>query len=82
MVERVVIGTLHHAEGEGKDHVRTEFKPGDVIETDELGLSEEDVARMDENGIFRARRDNANGDSETRRTSRRRPRRSDSSDEL
>lgn len=56
MVERVVVNKLVYGDEDGH---RIEFNPGDVIDTDELGMSEEDVARLDEQRLFRARMDTA-----------------------
>lgn len=54
MVQRVVIGAMVHGYENGE---RLELNPGDVIDTDDLGLDEEEVAKLDASGAFRARRD-------------------------
>jgi len=82
MVERVVVNKLIWGDEDG---ARTEFSPGDVIDTDELGLDEDEVARLDATLVFRARQDAAKPVSVSERAPARRGRgrpRSSDSDEL
>jgi hypothetical protein len=55
MVERVVVNRITLGDGDS----RKDFNPGDVIETDDFDISEEDVAKLDEARTFRARQDTA-----------------------
>jgi len=66
MVERVVVNRIIHGDEDGE---RIELKPGDIIDTDELGMDEDDVARLDEPRHIRARQDTASPVEATERRS-------------
>lgn len=66
MVQRVVVNSIVHGDEDGN---RMELKPGDVVDTDDLDMDEDEVAALDATGVFRARRDTASPVQATERRS-------------
>lgn len=55
MAQRVAVHRIIHGHGEGQ----RVFEPGETLNTDDHGISDEELARLDERGAVRLPRDDS-----------------------